>query len=43
MPRHSGAQPGAMVTEHDHWSGGTIIAVVAAMALAVVVTYVLWA
>jgi hypothetical protein len=43
MPRHSGAQPGAMVTERDHWSGGTIIAIVAAVALGSLAAYVLWA
>ena len=32
-----------MVTEHDHWSVGTVIAIVAAMALGIVVAYVLWA
>jgi hypothetical protein len=42
MPRHSGAQPGAMVTERDHWSAGTTVAIAAAVVVALVGAYVLW-
>ena len=42
MPRYSGAQPGAMATQRDHWSAGTIVAIVAAMAAGLLAAYVLW-
>jgi hypothetical protein len=43
MPRYSGAQPGAMVTDRDHWSVGTVIAFVAIVALGSLAAYALWA
>jgi hypothetical protein len=39
MPRHSGAQPGAMVTDRDHWSVGTVIGIIAIAAIALLAAY----
>jgi hypothetical protein len=44
MPRYSGAQPGAMVTDRDqHRPTGTLIAIVAAVVvLGLLTAYTLW-